>query len=63
MLLEKINDLLSFGIDIEFSREINQFGITISKEGSESKHVVLPFDHLNEKRICDYIDLMQKDFK
>lgn len=63
MLLEKINDLLAFGIDIKFSREINQFGITLSKEGQKEQRVVLPFDHLSEKRICDYINLMQKKFE
>lgn len=59
LLLNKIQDLLAFGIDVKFSREINQFRVTLSKESAEEQTVVLPFDHLSDKRICDYINLMQ----
>lgn len=59
MLLNKIQDLMALGIGISFEREMNQFGITLSKEGKEPQHVTLPFDHLSEKRMCDYINLMQ----
>jgi len=62
MLLAKIQDLLAFGIEIKFSREINQFRVTLSKENEEEQTVVLPYDHLSEKRICDYINLMQEKF-
>jgi hypothetical protein len=63
MLLEKIHDLMAFGIDVKFGREINQFRITLSKEDKADQTVVLPFNHLSEKRICDYINLMQEKFK
>lgn len=62
MLLDKIQDLLAFGIGVKFEREINQFKITLSKEREKSQLVVLPFDHLNEERVCDYINLMQEKF-
>ena len=63
VLLNKIHDLLAFDIGVKFSREINQFRVTLSKDGCEPKTVVLPYNHLSEERICDYISLMEKDLK
>lgn len=66
LLLNKISDLLSLGIDVKFRRALNQFSIELSMEGvdliKQNKSVTLPFDHLSEKRICEYIDLMKNDF-
>jgi len=55
--------MLAFEIGVKFSREINQFRVELSKEGKETKSVVLPYSHLDEERICDYIELMAKDIK
>lgn len=58
-LLEKIQDLLAWGVTVELSREINQFKITLKKDDKE-EIVVLPFDHLNEYKLVRYMDLLHE---
>lgn len=61
-LLQKIEDLLTMGTSIEFTRELNMFGITLRKTGRvvKTEKVVLPFNHLNDQRVMDYIKLMEE---
>lgn len=61
VLLESIDHLLALGISVKFSREINQFGLELEKE-THCERVTLPFDHLNERRISEYMTLMKKKF-
>ena len=61
-LLSKISTLIALGITISFDKgeSYNSFKIELSK-GKNKKLVVLPFDHLNEGRIVDYIEIMEKE--
>jgi len=57
-LINKIDYLVSIGINISFKRNLNYFEIELSKNDS-IESVSLPFDHLNEEKIVNYISLME----
>lgn len=56
-MLRKIEQLLTFGINVSFIRYTNMFILKVQKDNKIEK-TVLPFDHLTEEKIIKYLDLM-----
>jgi len=68
-MLKEIEELLRFGYNISFTRELNQIGIEVSKIIPNIKHgetkvntkAVLPFDHLYESKIIGCIKYLHEE--
>lgn len=59
-MLKKIEELLTFGINVSLERQMNHFLLKISKD-DKHEQVLLPMDdHFTEHKIVKYLTLMQE---
>lgn len=58
-MLQEIETLLHFGINVSFTKEFNHFLIELIKEDKKEK-VLLPMDHLTDHSIKKYLILMRE---